>query len=69
MNTNRLTKVSTGHYVCATGEVRNVFDGSGAAHVRSARARWLVTFPGRFGKAESRIVPSLSVARSLLGIA
>jgi hypothetical protein len=52
-------KIAAGHYASDKAEVRNVFDGSGAAHTRNARAKWLVTLPS--GK--TLFVPSLKIAR------
>jgi hypothetical protein len=61
----KLIKIKAGHYKGTHGIVRNVFDGSGAAHVRHARAKWLVTLnvasngPGT----GTFFVPSLKRAR------
>jgi hypothetical protein len=62
---NKLVKVAAGHYKGTRGIVRNVFDGSGAAHVRHARAKWLVTLTdSSTGPGSSKFfVPSLKRAR------
>lgn len=62
MTTTKLTKIAPGHYRNDKGEARNIFDGSGAPHVRDSRARWLV----KLTNGRTHLVPTLRLARLYL---
>ncbi len=60
-NSKKLTRIADGHYRGPKGEAKRLHGGSGAVHVRDARANWLVTWGGK-----SEVVSHLSIARSLI---